>query len=86
VLSCHDLANKVASDYVDSQLRWHERAKVRLHLAICDNCRRFIKQLKLVRTVIRQREPAPADTTADAQLQQLAAQLHATAQQKKNSS
>jgi len=86
MLSCHDLANKVASDYIDSQLRWHERAKVRLHLAICDNCRRFIKQLKQVRAVIRQYDPKPADTVSDAQLQQLATQLHAAAQQKKNSS
>jgi len=86
MLSCHDLANKVASDYVDSHLRWHERAKVRLHLAICDNCRRFIKQLKLVRAVIGQREYKSSAPPTDAQLQQLAAQLHAVAQQKKNSS
>jgi len=56
MLSCHDLANKVASNYVDGQLRWHERLTVRFHLAICDNCRRFIKQLKLVRTIIRKHE------------------------------
>jgi len=86
MLSCRDLANKVASNYVDGQLRWHKRLTVRLHLAICDNCRRFINQLKLVRRVIRQHEPTPSDTAADAQLQQLAAHLHATAQQKKNSS
>jgi len=86
MLSCHDLANKVASNYVDGQLRWHERLTVRFHLAICDNCRRFIKQLKLVRTIIRKHERTPSDAIADDQLQQLAAHLHATAQQKKNSS
>lgn len=86
MLSCHDLANKVASNYVDGQLGWRERVGVRLHLALCDNCRRFIKQLKLVRAVIRQHQPISSDTNADAKLQQLAAQLHAAARHKKNSS
>ena len=86
MLSCRDLANVVASDYVDGNLGLRARFGVRMHLAMCENCRRFIKQLRQVRTVIRHRFETPPDTVTDIKLQQLAAQLHASAQQQKNSS
>ena len=86
MLSCRDLANRVASDYVDGQLGWRARFGVRLHLAMCEHCRRFIRQLKQVRTIISTRGEPPVPDTSDAQLQDLAAQLHAVAQQRKNSS
>jgi hypothetical protein len=87
MLSCRDLANRVASDYIDEQLGWRARLGVRWHLAICDNCRRFIGQLQQVRAVIRARGETPShDTGNDEQLRELATHLHAVASQKKNSS
>lgn len=87
MLSCRDLANRVASDYIDEQLGWRARLGVRWHLAICDNCRRFIHQMKLVRAVIRARgETASNEPANDVQLQKLATHLHAVASQEKNSS
>lgn len=87
MLSCRDLANRVASDYIDEQLGWRARLGVRWHLAVCDNCRRFISQMKQVRAVIRARgEASSYDTTNDEQLRELATHLHAVASQEKNSS
>jgi len=86
MLSCHDLANSVASDYVDGNLSLRARFGVQLHLVLCENCRRFIKQFKQVRAVIRRRHQTPHGSETDIKLQQLAEKLHASAQQKKNSS
>jgi len=67
MLTCRELAQSRASDYLDDQLRWRQRIGVRFHLLICDHCRRFVRQLELVRRVLaRQPEPpaAAADVTA----------------------
>ena len=53
MLSCNDLAHHHASDYLDGQLGWRDRLRVRFHLFICVHCRRFIQQLKQVREVLR---------------------------------
>ena len=52
MLSCHDLAHKVGSDYLDGHLDWRKRMTVAIHLFMCANCRRFIGQLKLVRRTL----------------------------------
>jgi predicted anti-sigma-YlaC factor YlaD len=50
-----------SSDYLDGQLRLRERIGVRAHLAMCVHCRRFIRQMKLSRAVLRQlpEQPVP---------------------------
>lgn len=53
MLSCRELAHRHASDYLDGQLGWRQRVGVRYHLLICDHCRRFIAQLRKVRTLLR---------------------------------
>jgi len=58
MLSCRDLANRVASDYIDKQLGVRERLAVWLHLKLCENCRRFIRRLKQVRALLALRPGA----------------------------
>lgn len=53
MLTCKELVAH-SSDYLDGQLTLRQRLAVRAHLAMCGNCRRFIRQMKLTQTVIRQ--------------------------------
>ncbi|MFV3091480.1 anti-sigma factor family protein [Pseudomonas sp. GW6] len=53
MLTCKELVAH-SSDYLDGQLTIRQRLAVRAHLAMCGNCRRFIRQMKLTQAVIRQ--------------------------------
>jgi anti-sigma factor ChrR (cupin superfamily) len=79
MLSCHDLAHQHASDYIDGQLGWRNRLRVRLHLLMCVHCRRFIRQLKLVRKVLHSSDNLPAGGDSEppqVALASLSEQLH----------
>ncbi|HEX5844275.1 MAG TPA: zf-HC2 domain-containing protein [Pseudomonas sp.] len=71
MLSCKELVAH-SSDFLDGQLRLHQRLAVRLHLAQCRNCRRFIKQMRLSQAVLRKLPDA-----AVPELDELAARLAA---------
>ena len=52
----------VSSDYLDGQLSFRQRLLVRHHLLFCPNCRRFIKQMRVLSATLRKLpEPPPAD-------------------------
>lgn len=52
----------VSSDYLDGQLSFRQRLLVRHHLLFCPNCRRFIRQMRLLRgTLQKLPEPPPED-------------------------
>ena len=53
MLTCKELVAH-SSDYLDGQLTLRQRLAVRAHLAMCGNCRRFIRQMKLTQAAIRQ--------------------------------
>ncbi|WP_061240288.1 anti-sigma factor [Ectopseudomonas composti] len=53
MLTCKELVAH-SSEYLDGQLTLRQRLAVRAHLAMCGNCRRFIRQMKLTQAVIRQ--------------------------------
>jgi anti-sigma factor RsiW len=53
MLTCKELVAH-SSDFLDGQLTLRQRLAVRAHLALCGNCRRFIRQMKLTQAVIRQ--------------------------------
>lgn len=53
MLTCKELVAH-SSYYLDGQLTLRQRLAVRAHLAMCGNCRRFIRQMKLTQAVIRQ--------------------------------
>jgi len=45
MLTCRDAA-ALAGDYLDGRLGRYRTARMRLHEAICPNCRRYIRQLR----------------------------------------
>lgn len=53
MLTCKD-ASRLQSQSQDRPLHLGERVSLRLHLLICDNCRRFKQQLKLIRRACQQ--------------------------------
>ncbi len=51
MLKCKDVAER-ASHYIDPNLPWHKKLGWYMHLMMCHNCRRFVKQFRLtIRTV-----------------------------------
>lgn len=52
MLTCKELV-AAASDDLDGQLGFRKKFMVRHHLLFCSNCRRFVRQLRLVRATVR---------------------------------
>jgi hypothetical protein len=50
-LKCREAA-RLASHRMDRPLSFGERVSLRVHLAICDGCTNFEKQVKFLRTAI----------------------------------
>jgi anti-sigma factor ChrR (cupin superfamily) len=83
MLTCKELVQQQASDYIDKQLSWRQRFGVKIHLVLCEHCRRFIKQFKQVKNLLRTQ---PAPSMEEAQVKLLADRLHtAHCEQKKYS-
>lgn len=61
-LKCRD-ATELASRAMDERLPLSNRMALRLHLAICDNCARFNRQLQEMRRLFRA-ETAAGDDAA----------------------
>jgi hypothetical protein len=51
--TCRD-ATKLASHAMDERLPLSSRMALRLHLAICENCTRFNRQLQEMRRLLRE--------------------------------
>jgi predicted anti-sigma-YlaC factor YlaD len=71
MLKCVEIV-ALSSDYLDGQLRFSDGLSVRTHLAICRNCRRFVRQMRLTLRVLQQL-PEPIVGDLDARATQLAA-------------
>ncbi|WP_339510530.1 zf-HC2 domain-containing protein [Pseudomonas sp. RL_15y_Pfl2_60] len=52
MLSCKELVAN-SSDFLDNRLSLSRGLEVRLHLTLCVNCRRFVKQMKISQAVYR---------------------------------
>ena len=52
MLTCKD-ASRLVSEGLERPLGFRERWSLRLHLWLCDNCRRFERQLRLLRRALR---------------------------------
>ncbi len=50
MMDCRE-ANRLFAESADRELRWYERVRVRVHFAMCFLCRRFTRQLVLIRKV-----------------------------------
>lgn len=67
MLTCKEQVAR-SSDYLDGQLTFRERLLVRHHLMFCPNCRRFIRQMRLLQATLKimPQEPVKdADALAD---------------------
>ena len=52
-LTCKEVSHLV-SQGLDRELGWGERMRVRIHLAICDGCTNFRKQMDFLRRAMRE--------------------------------
>ena len=53
MVSCKDVSEK-AHLLVDGELSFRERLAIRFHLFICKYCRRYVSQLKLTLSTLRE--------------------------------
>ncbi len=79
MLKCRDIAH-MASAQLDRRLSLNERLNFRMHLLMCRLCRRYVRQLVLLRRLAARLAEAPV--AAGARLPQaararIAARLHA---------
>ncbi|MCK6187615.1 MULTISPECIES: zf-HC2 domain-containing protein [unclassified Pseudomonas] len=72
MLTCKEQVAR-SSDYLDGQLSFRERLLMRHHLMFCPNCRRFIRQMRLMQATLRIMPQEPVKE-ADALAQRLAAE------------
>lgn len=64
--TCQEVAT-LASDYLDKHTNGKLGFKIRLHLLMCENCRRFVKHLQLTTAVAPQfvyKNTTPVDAEA----------------------
>ncbi|MGF6401522.1 anti-sigma factor RsiW [Pseudomonas frederiksbergensis] len=61
MLTCKEQVAR-SSDYLDGQLSLRENLMVRHHLIFCPNCRRFIRQMRLMQATLR---AMPEDSVPD---------------------
>lgn len=72
MLTCKEQVAR-SSDYLDGQLSFREKLMVRHHLMFCPNCRRFMRQMRLMQASLKAL-PELADENVDALAERLAAQ------------
>lgn len=67
MLKCRDVLEQ-ADAYLDQQLSGWQRLQFKLHLLLCRNCRRYIKNLQLTQQVsqqVRLSQTLPSETELD---------------------
>ncbi len=81
MLSCKEVATR-ASALIDGELSTWEALQMRLHLAMCKGCERFIGQLRTTRD-LTESLPAtePPDKADDGRISAILSQLHEGKQQ-----
>lgn len=52
-MTCEQLSNWIAGDRLP-QASWRRRLAVRLHLVMCQDCRRYVRQLRIIAAEARQ--------------------------------
>ncbi|MCE6980339.1 zf-HC2 domain-containing protein [Pseudomonas frederiksbergensis] len=70
MLTCKEQVAR-SSDYLDGQLSFRERLMMRHHLMFCPNCRRFIRQMRLMQATLKVM-PEPLVPDLDALAERLA--------------
>jgi predicted anti-sigma-YlaC factor YlaD len=63
-LTCKEVA-RLLSDGLDEELSSTERARLRVHMVICEACRNVEQQFDLLRRLVRKSEPSDDDDRGD---------------------
>jgi predicted anti-sigma-YlaC factor YlaD len=53
--------HRLTSEGLDRELSLVERARMQMHLLVCDACRSFTDQMQLIRNAMRRLTPAERD-------------------------
>lgn len=72
MLTCKEQVAR-SSDYLDGQLSFRETLMVRHHLLFCPNCRRFMRQMRVMQATLKALPEQP-DENVDALAERLAEQ------------
>ena len=65
ILTLHcDESERLISQALDEPLAWPQRSAVRMHFISCKYCRRFRKQVELIREASRRTTDAAIDITS----------------------
>ncbi len=76
MLTCKEQVAR-SSDYLDGQLSFRETLMVRHHLLFCPNCRRFMRQMRVMQATLKALPDKP-DENVDALAERLAEQRRKT--------
>ena len=63
-LTCKDVA-RILSDGLDTEMAAAERARLRVHMVICEACRNVEQQFDLLRRLVRKSGPSDDDSGDD---------------------
>ena len=66
-MRCREEAEQ-AGAFVDAEVSGRVRWRIRLHLATCRNCRRFVRQIALTRDALGRLPPPPLDAAREDEL------------------
>ncbi|SIR77893.1 Putative zinc-finger [Pseudomonas sp. B10] len=72
MLTCKEQVAR-SSDYLDGQLSFRETLMVRHHLLFCRNCRRFMRQMRVMQATLKALPEKPEEGV-DALAERLATQ------------
>ena len=74
MLTCRDLSHQ-ADAFLDGELGPWQRLRIRLHLAMCNGCARFMGQMRATRSLVLA-EAEVADPKEVARIDDILAALH----------
>jgi predicted anti-sigma-YlaC factor YlaD len=63
-LTCRQVA-RILSDGLDAEMSPGERARLRLHMVICEACRNVEQQFGLLRRLVSKSEPGDSEAPGD---------------------
>lgn len=74
MLTCRDLSHQ-ADAFLDGELGFWKRLRIRLHLSMCKGCARFMTQMRTTRSLVVA-EAHAADTGEAARIDSILGALH----------
>jgi anti-sigma factor RsiW len=70
MLNCREVTEQ-ASGLIDGELSWMQRLQMRLHLAMCKHCSRFIGQLRLLRAALGHRRQVAGEPLPESEVRRI---------------